>query len=55
MVKVTSIELHSYYENTLPTGKYKLIIFTTLDSYFRAGIGITPDGPVGFLSKINKC
>lgn len=36
MVKVRSIELHSYYENTLPTSKYKLIIFTTFDFYFRS-------------------
>jgi hypothetical protein len=26
MVKVISIELHKYYENTLPTSKYKLIV-----------------------------
>jgi len=41
MVKVRSIELHSYYENTLPTSKYKLIVFTILDSYFGTYIGIT--------------
>ena len=29
-----------YYENTLPTSKYKLIIFTTFDSSFRTAIGI---------------
>ena len=43
MVKERSIELHSYYENTLPTSKYKLIVFTTLDSSFSTAIGITPD------------
>jgi hypothetical protein len=47
-VKVRSIELHSYYENMLPTSKDKLIVFTTLDSLFRTSIGITPDGLVAF-------
>ena len=42
------IELHSYDENTLPTSKYKLIVFTTLDSSFRTAIDITPDGPIFF-------
>ena len=48
MVKVRSIELHSYDENTLPTSKYKLIVFTTLDYSFRTAIDITPDGPIFF-------
>ena len=45
MVKVISIELHLYHENMLPTSKYKLIVFTTLDSSFRTAIRFTPDGP----------
>jgi hypothetical protein len=46
MVKVRSIELNSYDENTLPTSKSKFIVFTTLDSAFRPAIDITPDGPI---------
>ena len=48
MVKVSSIELHSYYENTLPTSKYKLIVFTIIDFSFRTAIDVTPDGRVVF-------
>ncbi len=45
MVKVRSIELHSYDENTLPTSKYKLIVVSYWTLILEPLSVLLPTGP----------